>query len=130
MKKLFFLLAGALFALSSYAQAPARISDAQTAAPSAAGTQTKWEGLCPDYGNPDGYLYAIFVKVEVTNHFDITGVDPVAYPARQKYGEWEAAPEVLLDSKVWLENGTVHYELTYQYPGWPVRTYSGTISYI
>lgn len=129
MKKLFFLFAGALFALSSYAQAPVQTSDSQLASPAAAGTQTKWEGLCPDYGQPDGYLYAIFVKIEV-DHFNIIGVDSKAYPARQKYGEWEAAPEVLLDSRVWLENGMVRYELTYQYPGWPVRTYSGSISYM
>lgn len=130
MKKLFFLFAGALFALSSYAQAPAQTSDAQAAAMPAASTQTKWEGLCPDYGYPDGYLYAIFVKVEVNSMMEIVSVDPVLKPARQVYGEWEAAPEVLLDYRVWVEGGFVHYEVTYQYPGWPVRSYSSSFSYV
>lgn len=45
----------------------------------------------------------------------------------------ESAPDVLLDYKVWLEpgdGGTVHYEVTYPYPGWPVRTVSSSFSYM
>lgn len=133
MKKLLFLLAGALVAFTANAQASARNQDTQAAAP-ASNVETRWEGLCPDYGSPDGYLYAIFVKIEVTNHFTITGVDPTPYPARQMSdGQWEAAPEVLLDYKIWFDpadSGTVHCEFTYQYPGWPVRTESRAISYL
>lgn len=117
-----------MFVVSSYAQIPVTGSDTEAAA--AADVETKWEGLCPDYGSPDGYLYAIFVKVQVNSRMEIVSVDPVLKPARQRSGEWEAAPEVLLDYKVWLDAGFVHYEVTYQYPGWPVRTYGSSFSYV
>lgn len=130
MKKLLFLLAGALVAFTANAQASARNQDTQAAAAPASNLETRWEGLCPDNGSPDGYLYAIFLKVQVDDMMNIVSVDPVLKPARQRYGEWEAAPEVLLNYRVWLEAGFVHYEVTYQYPGWPVRSYSGSFSYV
>ena len=130
MKKLLFLLAGALVAFTANAQASARNQDTQAVVSPASNVETRWEGLCPDYGSPDGYLYAIFVKVQVNDMMEIVSVDPVLKPARQRYGEWEAAPEVLLNYKVWLDAGVVHYEVTYQYPGWPVRTYSSSFSYV
>lgn len=88
----------------------------------------------PDYA--DGKLYAIFVKIQHIDHLEIVAVDPVLIAARRVDGVWEKVPDqssVLINYRVWLDpadGGTVHYEVTYQYPGWPVRTVSSSFSYI
>lgn len=134
MKKLLFFLASACIAFTANAQVPAKTAAKQIAVQLSSDVRTAWEGLAPDYANGD--LYAIFVKLERKGHFEIVSVDPTPIAARQRSGgEWEKVPDqssVLIDYHVWLDpadGGTVHCELTYQYPGWPVRTVSQTICY-
>lgn len=134
MKKLLFLLAGSLFAFTAQAQEQAQTGETLFQVGLSDKVETKWEGVCPDYG--DGDLYAIFVKIQHIDHSQIVSVDPVPIAARRADGVWEKVADqssVLLDYRVWLDPdnyGTVHYEVTYQYPGWPVRTVSSSFSYI
>lgn len=132
MKKVVLFCASAL--LAGIAQV--RATETQSAQSSeirlAASLETVREGLVPDYGN-DGYLYAVFVTLQrEQSSMKIVSVDPNPVAMKQQGGQWvDVTSEVLISSKVWIDSeGWLCYELTYQYPGWPVRTYSSRFSYI
>lgn len=128
MKKLFFLLAGALLAFSANAQAPAAGTAAEVSSRSTVITKA---GFAPEYF--EGDLCGIFVTIEV-NHGGaeiVRLVDPQPHVYKVRYnGEaWVDITDlgIILSHDVRFDSGTLSVDFTYQYPGGSVQHFAVSI---
>lgn len=130
MKKLFFLLAGALACCAVSAQ-NSHIAAAVAANTVASNpTQIVRAGFCPEHY--EGYLCGVFVTIEIDKGFGeiVRLVDPQPHVFQiRSDNDWvEITDQVLIDSNVWFEPqgeyGILHCAFTYQYPGGERQTFS------
>lgn len=122
MKKLLFLLAGAMLALSSYAQTP--VAEAGTRA--VGQPKITKAGFAPEYY--EGYLCGIFVTIEVVQGtgeiLRLVDPQPHVYQIRSDNDWVDITDRVLISHEVRFTSGTLSVDFTYQYPGGQVQHYS------
>lgn len=136
MKKLFFLLAGALFAFSAQAKAPVSESEGclspNCKCPYHCSCVQKLEYACMEDEHNGSDVY--FFMVMLCHHGpEICGVAPKPIVLNHSQGDKDVSDEVLVSWKVELDpnfqGGQVNYTITYK-AGGVIKTQTGHFSYI